>query len=182
MSDTDDAVARGVRESGPAELLLAEIVNGFRSQKRAGDAALDQLADDDWHHRLDGESNSIAVLVRHLDGNMRSRWSAFLASDGEKPTRERDAEFEDADVAPDELRRAWERGWTAVFAAIEPLTAADMTRLVTIRGEPHTVARALLRQLTHYAQHVGQIVLLAKHRRGSAWRTLSLPRRRDRPA
>jgi hypothetical protein len=174
-----DSVAPDVGGPGPAELLLAEIVNGFRAQKRAGDAALAQLADEDWQRRLDAESNSIAVLVRHLDGNMRSRWSEFLASDGEKPTRQRDAEFEDADLAPDELRRLWERGWSTVFAAIEPLTPADLTRVVTIRGEPHSVARALLRQLTHYAQHVGQIVLLAKHLRGPSWRTLSIPRRRS---
>ena len=177
-----DLVARDGREPGPAETLLAEIVNGFRTQKRAGDAALAQLADDDWQRRLDPESNSIAVLVRHLDGNMRSRWSDFLASDGEKPTRERDAEFEDAAVAPDELRRVWERGWATLFAAIESLTPADVTRVVTIRGEPHSVAGALLRQLTHYAQHVGQIVLLAKHLRGPAWRTLTMPRRRPPPA
>jgi hypothetical protein len=176
---SDPASVAGPRgDLGPAELLLAEVVEGFRAQKRAGDAALAQLEDDDWQRRLDEESNSVAVLVRHLDGNMRSRWSEFLTSDGEKPTRQRDAEFEDATAAPDELLAIWERGWSAVFAAIEPLTPDDLARVVPIRGEPHSVARALLRQLTHYAQHVGQIVLLAKHLRGPAWRTLSIPRRR----
>lgn len=162
----------------PATELLAEVVEGFRALKRSGDRALAQIHDDDWHVRLDPESNSVAVLVRHLDGNMRSRFVDFLTTDGEKPTRDRDDEFEDAPVTPDQLRAAWERGWSHVFDAIEPLTPADLVREITIRGEPHTVAKALRRAILHYAQHVGQIVLLVKHLRGPEWTTLSRPRRR----
>ena len=173
-----DPGAGGARPHDPAELLLAETILAFRAQKRAGDAALKQLEEEDWAVRLDDESNSVSVLVRHLAGNMVSRWSDFLFSDGEKPSRRRDEEFEDAGATPTELWRRWERGWEVAFDALERLGPDDLTREVTIRGEPHTVARALLRQLAHYAQHVGQIVLLAKHLRGASWRTLSLARRR----
>lgn len=160
-----------------AAALLAEVVDGFRALKRDGDRALAQLDDDDWHARLDPESNSVAVLVRHLEGNLRSRFSDFLTTDGEKPSRQRDDEFEDAELGPEALREAWERGWAQLFTAIESLGPDDLLREVTIRGEPHTVAKALRRALLHVAQHVGQIVLLAKHRRGPAWSTLTLPRR-----
>ena len=165
----------------PAQVLLAELVEGFRILKRSGDRALAQLEDGDWHVRLDPEANSIAVLVRHLDGNMRSRFTEFLTSDGEKPSRDRDDEFEDAALRPDELRAVWERGWARVFEALEPLGPDDLVATVTIRGEPHTVAKALRRAILHYGQHVGQIVLLAKHLRGPAWATLSRPRRRPEP-
>ena len=162
----------------PASLLLAEVKGGFRAQRELGEGALRQLAPEDWHAALDEEANSIAVIVRHLDGNMRSRWNDFLTSDGEKPSRDRDGEFEPTETSPDELWTVWHRGWDAVFAALEELSADDLTRLVTIRGRPLTVAGAVVRQLTHYAQHVGQILLLAKHLRGDAWRTLSIPKRR----
>lgn len=175
MTNDDASVAREA-----AGLLLAEVKGGFRAQRELGEGALRQLAPEDWHATLDEESNSVAVIVRHLDGNMRSRWSDFLASDGEKPSRDRDGEFEPTDATPDELWAVWHRGWDAVFAALEELTADDLTRRVTIRGRPLTVAGAAVRQLTHYAQHVGQIVLLAKHLRGDAWRTLSIPKRRVR--
>lgn len=163
---------------GPAEEMLAEVVEGFRALKRSGDKALAQIHDDDWHVRIDPESNSVAVLVRHLDGNMRSRFSDFLTSDGEKPTRDRDDEFEDAAVTPEQLREVWERGWSHVFAAVDPLTPADLVREITIRGEPHTVAKALRRATLHYAQHVGQIILLVKHLRGPQWTALTRPRNR----
>ena len=175
----DDASTASPNDT--ARLLLAELVEGFRILKRSGDRALAQLEDGDWHVRLDPEANSIAVLVRHLDGNMRSRFTDFLTSDGEKPSRDRDDEFEDAEVGPNELRAIWERGWERVFEALEPLGPADLVATVTIRGEPHTVARALRRAILHYGQHVGQIVLLAKHLRGPAWATLSRPRRRPDP-
>lgn len=162
----------------PARVLLVEIVEGFRVLKRIGDRALDQLEPGDWHVRLDPDANSVAVLVRHLDGNMRSRFSDFLTTDGEKPSRDRDDEFEDAELGPEELRATWERGWQHVFDALDPLEPADLTAEVTIRGETHSVAKALRRAILHYGQHVGQIVLLAKHLRGPAWTTLSRPRRR----
>lgn len=177
--ETSKVDRSGGRE--PNELLLQEVVAAFRSQKRSGDTALQQLREDDWHVRIDPESNSVAVLVRHLDGNMRSRWTDFLTSDGEKASRDRDAEFEDAEATPEQLLASWERGWETVFGAIEPLTPNDLVRTVTVGGEPSSVAQALLRQLTHYAQHVGQIVLLAKHLTGPSWRTLTVPRRRGSP-
>ena len=164
--------------SGNAALLLAEVKGEFRAQRTLGEGALRQLAPEDWHATLDAEANSVAVIVRHLDGNMRSRWSEFLTSDGEKPSRDRDGEFEPTEATPDELWAVWHRGWDAVFAALEELDADDLARQVTIRGRSLTVAGAMVRQLAHYAQHVGQIVLLAKHLRGDAWRTLSIPKRR----
>lgn len=173
MTDADPSPA-----TDAATLLLAEVKGGFRAQRALGEGALRQLAPEDWHATLDEEANSVAVIVRHLDGNMRSRWNDFLASDGEKPSRDRDGEFEPTEATPDELWAVWHRGWDAVFAALEELTADDLARQVTIRGRSLTVASAAVRQLTHYAQHVGQIVLLAKHLRGDAWRTLSIPKRR----
>lgn len=168
---------RRTSHGDPAATMLAEVVEGFRALKHDGDSALAQVGDEDWHARLDPESNSLAVLVRHLDGNLRSRFSDFLTTDGEKPSRRRDDEFEDAELEPEALRAAWERGWAHLFAAIEDLGPDDLVREVTIRGEPHTVAKALRRALLHVAQHVGQIVLLAKHHCGPAWSTLTLPRR-----
>ena len=165
------------RHDDIATLVLTEIVAGFRELKRDGDRALAQLDPADWQARLDPESNSIAVLVRHLDGNLRSRFSDFLTTDGEKPSRDRDDEFEDADLGPEQLRAVWERGWDRLFATLDTLGPDDLTREVTIRGESHTVVQALRRSLLHVARHIGQIVLLAKHRRGSDWSTLTLPRR-----
>ena len=164
-----------------AQLLLDEIKAAFRQQKAHAEAALRQLQPDDGHRRLDEESNSAAVLVKHMAGNMRSRWRDFLTSDGEKPDRNRDAEFEAARETPEELLSMWEEGWQILANAVEPLTREDMLRTVTIRGEPNSVARALLRQLTHYQEHVGQIVFLAKHLRGAQWENLSIPRRRPDP-
>jgi hypothetical protein len=115
--------------------------------------------------------------MKHIAGNMRSRWTDFLASDGEKPDRHRDREFEIlADEDRDEVFRQWEHGWQCLFGALEPLTAGDLERTVTIRSEPHTVPQAIFRQLAHYAEHVGQIVFLAKHLRSREWQTLSIPR------
>jgi len=120
--------------------------------------------------------NSIAVVVKHVAGNMLSRWTDFLTSDGEKPDRDRDAEFRIlAGDNREQLLRIWERGWTTLFAAVEPLRDSDMLRTVTIRGEDLTVLQAVNRQLTHYAYHVGQIVYVAKHYCGPTWRTLSIP-------
>lgn len=160
---------------------LAENIAGFRSLKDQAERALAQADDGAFFATLDAGSNSLAVLVAHMAGNARSRWTDFLTADGEKPDRNRDAEFElEPGVSREELMRRWEAGWGALFAALEPLTAADLDRTVTIRGEPHSVMQAVLRQVRHYAYHVGQIVQLAKHYRGAEWETLSIPRGQSR--
>jgi len=136
-----------------------------------------QLKDEEFFVALDPESNSVAVLVKHLAGNMRSRFTDFLTSDGEKPDRFRDREFElTAATTRADVMKWWEEGWARVLAAIEPLQPEDVMRVVTIRGEPHTVLQAVNRQIAHYAQHIGQIVFLAKYLRSGEWKTLSIPR------
>lgn len=163
---------------GSGSTFLDEVRSAYRAQKKLGDGALAQLEDADVHLLLDPESNSIAIIVKHLWGNMLSRWTDFLHSDGEKASRQRDAEFEEARATREQVMAWWEQGWAAALSALDALGPDDLGRTVTIRGEIHTVPRALLRQLTHYANHVGQIVLLAKHARGEAWATLSIPRNR----
>ncbi len=161
----------------PATHYLEEARRQMRGHKRMGEAAMAQLRDEDFFLALDPESNSVAALVKHLAGNMRSRFTDFLSSDGEKPDRFRDREFE---VTPATTRadvmKWWDEGWACVFAAIDPLRPEGVMRAVTIRGEPHTVLQAINRQIAHYAQHIGQIVFLAKHLRSSEWKTLSIPR------
>lgn len=161
-----------------ASLLLRETVECFRRQKAMADRAMAQLHGEDWHAALDPESNSIAVIVQHVAGNLRSRWTDFLTTDGEKPDRDRDGEFEDASLDPTALKASWEEGWDVLFTSLTALSADDLTSTVTIRGEPNSVARAVVRALDHAAGHVGQIVMLAKHWRGEEWQTLSMPRRR----
>jgi hypothetical protein len=130
---------------------------------------------------LDAEMNSVALNVKHVAGNMRSRWTDFLTTDGEKPDRQRDSEFViDENVTRADVLRWWEDGWRTVFAAVEPLRAEDLMREVTIRNEPHTVLMAINRQLAHYAYHIGQIVFLAKHFKSEAWQSLSIPRNQSR--
>lgn len=151
----------------------------FHYYKRLAERAMEQVTDDQLFAVLDHEGNSIAIIVKHMTGNMRSRWTDFLTTDGEKPDRDRDSEF----VAPPATRAAlmddWENGWATVFAAIEPLTDADLGRAVTIRGEAHSVMQAINRQLAHYPHHVGQIVLLAKHFGCDHWQSLSVPRNKS---
>jgi Protein of unknown function (DUF1572) len=151
----------------------------FRQYKLLGEKAMAQVADEQLFATLDDESNSIAIIVKHITGNMRSRWTDFLTSDGEKPTRNRDGEFADPSETREALMREWEQGWGCVFSAIEPLTDADLGRTVTIRGEAHSVMQAINRQLSHYPMHVGQIILLAKHYAGGGWQTLSVARNRS---
>jgi hypothetical protein len=161
----------------PAIHYLDEARRQMRGQKRIGEGALAQLRDEDFFATLDAESNSVAILVKHLAGNMRSRFTDFLASDGEKPDRYRDREFEVSGATTRaEIMRWWDEGWACVFGAIEALKPEDVMRTVTIRGEAHTVLQAINRQIAHYAGHVGQIVFLAKHMRSSEWKTLSIPR------
>jgi len=163
--------------SDAATHYLEEARRQLRGHKRMGEGAMSQLGDEQFFVTLDPECNSVAILVKHLAGNMRSRFSDFLTADGEKPDRFRDREFE---LSPATTRadvmKWWEEGWSSVFSAIDPLKSEDVLRTVTIRGEPHTVLQAINRQIAHYAQHVGQIVFLAKHLRSSQWKTLSIPR------
>lgn len=156
---------------------LEEARRQLRGHKRMGEGAMSQLSDQDFFVTLDPEANSIAILVKHIAGNMRSRFTDFLTSDGEKANRFRDREFELSPATTRaEVMTWWEEGWTCVFNAIDPLKPEDVMRTVTIRGEPHTVLQAINRQIAHYAQHIGQIVFLAKHLRSSNWNTLSIPR------
>lgn len=157
--------------------LLGEIEARFRDNKRLSEGALAQTNDDDFFHSLDRETNSLAVIVQHIAGNLRSRFTDFLTTDGEKPDRHRDAEFEVRARTPREaLMERWEAGWGILFATLATLAPDDLGRTVTIRAEPHTVVQALERALTHMAYHSGQIVLLAKHYCAERWRTLSVPR------
>jgi SAM-dependent methyltransferase len=160
----------------PAQQFLDDALLQLRKLKAQADKAMAQVDDRQFFDTLDSEANSIALVVKHLAGNMRSRWTDFLTSDGEKPDRERDNEFLVLGDTRGSLAAAWEDGWQRVFAAISPLTADDLVKTVLIRREPHSVLEAINRQLTHYAAHVGQIVLLAKHYAGPRWQTLSIPR------
>ncbi len=156
---------------------LDEARRQMRGHKRLAEGAIAQLKDEELFITLDPESNSIAVLVKHMAGNMRSRFTDFLTTDGEKPDRYRDQEFElNPATRRADLMKWWEDGWARVFVAIETLKPEDVMRTVTIRGEPHTVLQAVNRQIAHYAQHTGQIVFLAKHIRSGEWKTLSIPR------
>jgi uncharacterized damage-inducible protein DinB len=158
---------------------LQDSLGLFRYYKKLGDRAMAQCPDEALFITLDAESNSIAVIVKHMSGNMRSRWRDFLTTDGEKPDRNRDTEFETPPDTRVQLVEMWERSWKYVFDALEPLTEADLTRTVTIRSEPHSVMQAINRQIAHYAHHVGQILLLAKHltfSKTGEWESLSVPR------
>ena len=156
---------------------LSDALRTFRGYKRRTEAAFAQLRREDWFRLIDPEANSIAIIVKHMAGNMRSRWTDFLTSDGDKPNRNRDSEFVlDSSTTPEQVMQWWQQGWELVFAAVEPLTAEDLARTVTIRGQEHTVLEAINRQLTHYAEHIGQIILLAKHFRGAEWKSLSIPK------
>jgi hypothetical protein len=159
---------------------LEDALSSFRAYKKLAEKGIDQIKDEEFFVTLDEEGNSIAVIMKHMAGNMLSRWTHFLTSDGEKPDRNRDMEF----VIEDNTTRGavvsyWERGWQAVFAALEPLQPEDFQRTVSIRNEAHTIVQAINRQLTHYAYHIGQIVFLAKHFRSSEWKSLSIPRNRS---
>ena len=157
----------------------SDAVQSFRNYKRLAERAIEQVRDEEFFAAIDAEANSIGVVVKHIAGNLVSRWSDFLNSDGEKPNRNRDTEFEIIGDTRESLMEYWERGWKTLFDSLEPLTAEDFSRTVTIRGEPHTVVEAVNRQLTHYAYHIGQIVLLAKHFKSSDWKTLSVPKNKS---
>ena len=158
---------------------VKDSIDLFRYYKNLAERAMAQCPDEALFTTLDAESNSIAIIVKHISGNMRSRWSDFLTSDGEKPDRNRDTEFEEPPKTRAELMEAWERGWKYVFDALEPLSDADLARTVTIRTEPHSVMQAINRQMAHYSYHVGQIVYLARHFAGDKWQTLTVPKKKS---
>jgi len=157
----------------------ADAVESFRNCKKLAERAIEQISDEEFFATIDEEANSVAIVVKHIAGNLVSRWTDFLTTDGEKPDRNRDAEFEMTDDSRKELIEFWERGWKILFDNIVPLTLEDFSRTVTIRGQEHTVVEALNRQLTHYSYHVGQIVLLAKHFKSASWNSLSIPKNRS---
>jgi hypothetical protein len=159
-------------ESPILDVLRAEL----QGLKKYADKAIAQLADEQLWIKLDPEANSVAILLRHMAGNMRSRWTEFLTTDGEKPDRNRDQEFEDPAHDRARLSAEWEDGWKRLFDALTPLSDADLQRTVYINDKPHTVLKAIVRQLAHYAGHTHQIVLLAKHLKGAEWTSLSIPR------
>jgi hypothetical protein len=151
----------------------------FRQYKKLTDGAIAQVSDADLTRTLDPEMNCMAIIMKHMGGNMLSRWTDFLTSDGEKPTRHRDSEFENPPATRAELTALWERGWSCLFAALDPLADDDLARTITIRGEAHSVMQAINRQLAHYSYHCGQIVLLAKHFQSSNWKCLTVPRKQS---
>jgi hypothetical protein len=183
-------LARADREAQNARMAhhfstsyLKDSIDLLRYYKRLGERAIEQCPNDGLFETLDAESNSIAIIVKHLAGNMRSRWRDFLTTDGEKPDRHRDTEFEEPPKTRAELTALWESGWKHMFDALEPMTDADLGRTVTIRMEPHSVMQAINRQIAHYAYHVGQIVFEAKHfatEKTGTWNSLSVPRRQSK--
>jgi uncharacterized damage-inducible protein DinB len=158
---------------------LEDSLELFRYYKKQAERAMAQVSDEQLFAPIDAENNSIAIVVKHMAGNMRSRWTDFLTTDGEKPNRDRDMEFVQPPASREALLRMWEEGWAVVFGALEPLTDADLGRSVTIRGEAHSVMQAVNRQIAHYAHHIGQIVLLAKHFAGDRWQSLTIPKNRS---
>lgn len=163
-----------------AQHYLDDALHTFRDQKKLAERAFGQITDADFFAALDDESNSIAINVKHMAGNMISRWTEFLTTDGEKPERDRDIEFVMMPgTTKGEMLAYWDKGWKCVFAAVEPLSPEDLMRTVRIRGQDHTVVQAINRQLSHYAYHIGQIVFLAKHFKAGDWQSLSVPRNRS---
>lgn len=155
---------------------LESIILEFTKQKGLADKAIAQLGDEELHYQPDPESNSVAVIMRHLAGNMLSRWTDFLTTDGEKPDRNRDSEFEDPSMRRSELLARWESGWKVFMDTLHSLKEDDLLATVRIRGEELTAMQAINRQVSHYGYHTGQIVYLAKHLRSSQWKTLSIPK------
>jgi hypothetical protein len=159
---------------------LDNTIGVFKNYRRLAEKSFDQLTDDsDFHYAPDKESNSIAVIIKHMSGNMISRWTDFLTTDGEKPNRNRDGEFIEGRETKEQLLGMWNNGWTVFMNTLESLKMDDLMKTVTIRGEGLTVTQALNRQTAHYAYHVGQIVYLAKHLRNADWKSLSIPRNKS---
>lgn len=165
-----------MNDSNPGNNFLAAALREFRMYKGLGDKAIERLNEEDLHWQPSPESNSMAILIRHMAGNMRSRWTDFLTSDGEKPDRNRDTEFEDTGSSKAELIQLWESGWEILFSALEPVTAGMVMHKVSIRQQPLTITEAICRQLSHYSYHVGQMVYLAKQIKDSEFESLSIPK------
>jgi hypothetical protein len=158
---------------------LEDVKLQFTKLKALAEDAVAQVSDEELLRTIDPESNSLAVIMKHVSGNLRSRFTDFLTTDGEKPDRNRDGEFEIPGApAREAIMADWNRGWTILFATLETLTEDDVLLEITVRGEPATVIQALDRQMTHHAYHVGQIVFLAKHLRSAQWKNLSIPKKR----
>jgi hypothetical protein len=157
-------------------MYIDDAFRSLRGHKRLADDAIAQLSNDQFFAVADAESNSVAIIVKHMAGNMRSRFTDFLTTDGEKPDRNRDQEFIAGDASRADIIASWENYWQLVFDTLNGLGPDDLTRTVTIRSEPHTVLQAINRQVAHYSYHVGQIVFLAKHWKGADWKTLSVPK------
>jgi len=155
---------------------LSAIINAFEANKRLADRAVEQVPDDKLHAALDANTNSIAVIMKHIAGNLTSRWTDFLTTDGEKPGRNRDDEFVDSFGSRAELLDCWERGWTCLLTTLKALKPEDFGKTVMIRGEPHTVPLALERSQGHTCYHIGQIVQVARILAGEKWNTLTIPR------
>ncbi len=167
-------------ENSLAKHYLEDAVLNFRGYKKLAEGAFGQVTDEEFFRAIDEEANSIAVIIKHMVGNMLSRWTDFLTTDGEKPDRNRDMEFViTPETTRDEMLAQWEKGWACVFNAIESLQPEDLMKTVLIRGEAHTVVKAINRQMTHYGYHIGQIVFLAKHFKSTGWQSLSIPRNRS---
>jgi hypothetical protein len=158
------------------EGFLKDVIKRFRNYKELGDKTFAQLEEKDLFYQPGSASNSIAVIIRHLHGNMLSRWTRFLTEDGEKEWRQRDAEFEESISSKENILQLWEEGWACLFTALESLTPADITKTITIRTEPLTVYDAILRQLAHYPSHVGQIIYIGRMIRNEDWQSLSIPK------
>jgi hypothetical protein len=161
------------------ENYLRDAIESFRNYKKLADKSMEQVSDEEFFKQIDEESNSIAVIIKHISGNQISRWTDFLTTDGEKDFRNRDSEFIVESDTRESLLAYWERGWKVLFAAIEPLNVEDFEKTITIRGQKHTICEAINRQLTHYSYHIGQIAFLAKHFRSKDWKTLSVPKNKS---
>ncbi|WP_088067656.1 DUF1572 family protein [Gottfriedia luciferensis] len=159
-----------------AKHFLSNSLKEFHGIKRLGDRAMAQLNNEELHWQPSTESNSIAIIVKHLSGNMLSRWTDFLTTDGEKPWRNRDVEFEGDYQSKDDLLADWNKGWNVVFSTLEGLTEKDVLKTITIRGEDHSVIEAIHRQISHYGYHIGQIVFIAKQVKNTEFESLSIPK------
>ena len=161
------------------ENYLSDAIASFRNYKKLAERAMEQVSDEEFFRQIDEESNSIAIIVKHIAGNLKSRWTDFLSSDGEKDFRDRDSEFIVEGDTRESLMEFWDESWQILFDSLEPLKAEDFEKTITIRQQSHTICEAINRQLTHYAYHIGQITFLTKHFRASDWNSLSVPKNKS---
>lgn len=161
------------------ENYLSDAIASFRNYKKLAERAIEQISDEEFFRQIDEESNSIAIIIKHIAGNLKSRWTDFLTTDGEKDFRDRDSEFIAESETRESLMRFWEEGWQILFNELGSLKAEDFEKKITIRQQPHSICEAINRQLAHYAYHIGQITFLAKHFRASEWKTLSVPKNKS---